>query len=57
MGLIKEPQDVDFYVIDKAWSEVELKEFSELIKLHKTQQQKRKIKPVKSEMHEELVKV
>ena len=32
MGLIREPKDVDFYVIDKPWTEQEKSEFSELIK-------------------------
>jgi hypothetical protein len=40
MGLIKEPRDIDFFVIDKPWSENELKEFSDLIKKQKTQIQK-----------------
>lgn len=35
MGLIREPKNVDFYVIDKPQSEKELKEFSELIKQRK----------------------
>ena len=40
MGLIKEPRDVEFYVIDKPWSEKDLKEFSELIKKRKQQLKK-----------------
>lgn len=40
MGLIREPKNVDFYVIDKPWSEKELKEFSELIKKRKEQLKK-----------------
>ena len=32
MGLIKEPTNVDFTVISKAWTTDEEKEFSELIK-------------------------
>jgi len=40
MGLIREPKNVDFYVIDKPWSEKELKEFSELIKQRKEQLKK-----------------
>lgn len=35
MELIRESKNVDFYVIDKLWSEKELKEFSELIKQRK----------------------
>ena len=35
MGLIIEPKEVDFYVIDKSWSEEEKHEFSELIKRQK----------------------
>lgn len=44
MGLIREPKDVDFYVIDKPWSEKELKEFSELIKQRKQQLKKANIR-------------
>jgi hypothetical protein len=47
MGLIKEPRNVDFYVIDKPWSDDELKEFSEIIKQYKTQHQKKKLKALK----------
>jgi hypothetical protein len=32
MGLIKEPKNVDFYVIDKPWSEAELIDFRKVIK-------------------------
>ena len=35
MGLIKEPKNVDFYVIDKPWTENERKELSAYIKLRK----------------------
>ena len=42
MGLIREPKDVDFYVIDKAWTEDEKKELSEFIKTRKEQREKRK---------------
>jgi hypothetical protein len=40
MGLIREPKNVDFYVLDKPWTEAERKEFSEFIKLRKEQQKK-----------------
>lgn len=39
MGLIKEPKNIDFFVIEKNWSEKELKEFSELIKKQKNLKQ------------------
>lgn len=35
MGLIREPKNVDFTVIDNPWTEEERKEFSELIKKEK----------------------
>ncbi len=38
--MIKEPKNVDFYVLDKPWTEEERKEFSAYIKLRKAQQQK-----------------
>ena len=41
MGLIREPKNVDFYVIDKTWTEEEQKEFSAFIKLRKEQRKKR----------------
>ncbi len=40
MGLIKEPKNVDFYVIDKSWTDKERKEFSEFIKQRKEQLKK-----------------
>lgn len=42
MGLIREPKNVDFYVLDKPWTEEEQKEFSAFIKLRKEQQKKLK---------------
>jgi hypothetical protein len=44
MGLIKEPKNVDFYVIDKPWTEQEQKEFSAFIKMRKDQRKKRSLK-------------
>ena len=41
MGLIREPKNVDFYVLDKPWTDKERKEFSAFIKLRKEQQKKR----------------
>ena len=41
MGLIREPKNVDFTVLDKPWTEEELKEFSAYIKLRKEQRKKR----------------
>lgn len=41
MGLIREPKNVDFTVLDKPWTEEERKEFSAYIKLRKEQRQKR----------------
>jgi len=41
MGLIREPKNVDFTVIDKPWTEKERKEFSAFIKLRKEQRKKR----------------
>jgi hypothetical protein len=35
MGLIREPKNVDFTVLDKPWTKEELKEFSAFIKLRK----------------------
>ena len=41
MGLIREPKNVDFYVIDKPWTTEEQKEFSAYIKVRKEQRKKR----------------
>jgi hypothetical protein len=41
MGLIREPKNVDFTVLDKPWTDEELKEFSAFIKLRKKQRKKR----------------
>jgi hypothetical protein len=43
MGLIKEPKNVDFTVLDKPWTEEERQEFTAFIKGRK-EQQKRRIK-------------
>lgn len=43
MGLIKEPKNVDFTVLDKPWTEEERKEFTAFIK-GKKEKQKRRIK-------------
>jgi hypothetical protein len=41
MGLIREPKNVDFYVLDKPWTDKERKKFSSFIKLRKEQLKKR----------------
>ena len=40
MGLVKEPDKIDFYVLDKPWTEEERKELSAFIKLKKEQSKK-----------------
>lgn len=35
MGLIREPNNVDFYVLDKPWTDEKRKEFSAFINLRK----------------------
>lgn len=42
MGLIREPKNIDFTVLDKPWTDEERKEFSAYIKLRKVQQKKRR---------------
>ena len=44
MGLIREPKNVDFYVLDKPWTAEERKEFSAFIKSRKEQRKKRSTK-------------
>lgn len=41
MGLIREPENVDFTVLDKPWTEEERKEFSVYINMRKYKQKKR----------------
>ena len=41
MGLIREPKNVDFTVLDKPWTDEERKEFSAFIKLRKEQRKRR----------------
>lgn len=48
MGLIREPKNVEFTVLDKPWTDEELKEFSTFIKLRKEQRKKRLTKPASS---------
>jgi hypothetical protein len=42
MGLIREPKNIDFTVLDKPWTEEERNEFSAYIKLRKEQQKTRR---------------
>ena len=44
MGLIREPKNVDFTVLDKPWTAAELKEFSAFIKLRKEQRKNKQSK-------------
>ena len=44
MGLIREPKNVDFTVLDKPWTDDERKEFSAFIKLRKEQRKQRTIR-------------
>jgi hypothetical protein len=44
MGLIREPKNVDFTVLDKRWTDKERKEFSAFIKLRKEQRNKRTVR-------------
>jgi hypothetical protein len=40
MGLIREPKNVDFYVVDKTWTAKELAEFREVMKQLKQKNKK-----------------
>jgi hypothetical protein len=46
MGLIREPKNVDFTVLDKPWTDKERKEFSAFIKLRKEKRTKQTAKKV-----------
>ena len=46
MGLIREPKNVDFTVLDKPWTDKERKEFSAFIKLRKEKRKKQTVKKV-----------
>jgi len=54
MGLIREPKNVDFYVLDKPWNEGERKEFSEFIKMRK-EQKKIKVKKTNSKKEDHCI--
>ena len=50
MGLIREPNNVNFHVLDKHWTDEEREEFSKFIKLRKeklreSQERKEALKP------------
>jgi hypothetical protein len=45
MGLIREPKNVDFTVIDNPWTDEERREFSELIKKEKAKHRTRIVMP------------
>ena len=46
MGLIREPKNVDFTVLDKPWTDKERKEFSAFIKLRKEKRKKQTAKKI-----------
>ena len=48
MGLIREPENIDFTVLDKPWTDEERKEFSAFIKLRKEQRKKRQSRKLSS---------
>ena len=48
MGLIKEPRNVDFHVLDKPWTITEKNEFSAFIKLRKEKRKKKQSRAAKS---------
>ncbi|HEY3369860.1 MAG TPA: hypothetical protein VGK10_03365 [Prolixibacteraceae bacterium] len=54
MGLIREPKNVDFTVIDQPWTEEERKELSVYIKIKKEKQKKRN-KPSTSTSNKEVI--
>jgi hypothetical protein len=47
IGLVKEPDKVDFYVLDKTWTDEERKELSTFIKLRKGQKKVKNDRTVK----------
>lgn len=48
MGLIREPENIDFTVLDKPWTDEERKEFSAFIKLRKEHRKKRQSRKLSS---------
>jgi len=48
MGLIREPKNIDFYVLDKPWTDAERKEFSAFIKLRKDQRKRKGLRTKKT---------
>ena len=49
MGLIKEPKNVEFTVLDKQWTKSELLELSAFIKISKEKKKKKKIVTTKTQ--------
>ncbi|MEI8203791.1 MAG: hypothetical protein WCH34_12295 [Bacteroidota bacterium] len=56
MGLIKEPKEIDFYVIDKPWTEEEKHEFSELIEKQKQELAETQYRTTKSKAKKHSIK-
>jgi len=54
MGLIREPKNVDFTVLDKPWTDEERRELSAYIKIQKKKQKKRG-RPTTSTSHKEVI--
>lgn len=54
MGLIREPKNVDFTVLDKSWTDEERREFSAYIKMRK-EKQKKGDKPTTSNSRKEVI--
>jgi hypothetical protein len=54
MGLIREPKNVDFTVLDKPWTDEERKEFSTFIKSQKEQRKKRSILTATTRNHRRI---
>lgn len=55
MGLIREPKNIDFYVLDKPWTDKERKEFSSFIKLRKEQLKKRSTRATKTTRQKKVI--
>jgi hypothetical protein len=55
MGLIREPKNVDFTVLDKPWTDEERKELTAFIKERKEKQNKRKSHITPSSSKKEVI--
>jgi hypothetical protein len=56
MGLIREPKEIDFYVIEKKWTDDELLEFRKHIQSVKSKSQQKSIRHINNKTVKTIAK-